>query len=304
MGNYQMMHKLGDAINIMVASRFKLAVLILCCGGFLLYLFLEQPQIQPVRESISGTGSTVVDLPWVGKTDARRFSLPLLAVVLGLVDGLNPCAMWVLAYLISLVLSLKDKSKIWTLVGTFVLASGILYFLFMTAWLNAFLFLGYLRQLTLAVGFFALWVGITDLYETWITRGRDPRCEVGDQKSKERTMNRIKKVVMAPVTFGSFIAIFALAFIINSIEFVCSAAIPAVFTHVLAISGLGALQRYAYILLYDFFFMLDDMVIFATAAFAASSSLGEKYARYTKPFGGLIMLALGIMLIFFPNLMR
>ncbi|GAI51516.1 unnamed protein product, partial [marine sediment metagenome] len=80
-----------------------------------------------------------VILPIIGKLRLSDYSLPSLAVILGLVDGFNPCALWVLAYLISLVITLKDKGKIWLLVGSFVFASGVLYFLFMTAWLNAFL---------------------------------------------------------------------------------------------------------------------------------------------------------------------
>jgi hypothetical protein len=212
--------------------------------------------------------------------------------------------MWVLVYLISLILSLRDRRKIWLLVGTFVAASGILYFLFMTAWLNAFLLLGYIRHLTLVIGFFALWVGLTDLYETIRRRGAEESCQIGDPESKQRTVSRIRKVVMAPLNFGSFLAVIGLAFLVNSIEFLCSAAIPAVFTHILSLRALGLVQYYFYILLYDFFFMLDDLVIFATAAFAATSSLGEKYGRYTRPFGGLIMLSLGLILIFFPTLLR
>ena len=76
--------------------------------------------------------STVIDIPIIGVIDAKDFSLPVLAIILGLIDGLNPCAMWVLVYLISLVITLKDRKKIWIIVGSFVLASGILYFLFMT----------------------------------------------------------------------------------------------------------------------------------------------------------------------------
>ena len=129
-------------------------------------------------------------------------------------------------------------------------------------------------------------------------------CEIGDDESKSRTRERIRRVVHAPLTAGSFLAIIALAFVVNSIEFLCSAAIPAVFTYLLSISPLTTLQHYLYILLYDFFFMLDDLVIFATAAFAATSALGEKYAAYTRPVGGLLMLTVGIVLIFFPDILR
>jgi hypothetical protein len=247
--------------------------------------------------------STIVDIPFIGEIDAKDFSLPALAVILGLVDGLNPCAMWVLVYLISLVLTLKDRRKIWLIVGSFVFASGVLYFLFMTAWLNAYLFMGYIRQLTLLIGFFALWVGTVDIYESIKNRGQ-PTCEVGNNETKSKTMARIKKVALSPLSVGSFFAIIVLAFVVNSIEFLCSAAIPAVFTYILSLSPLSTMQYYLYILLYDFFFMFDDLLIFSTAAFAATSALGEKYAVYTKPIGGVIMLTIGIVLIFFPTVLR
>lgn len=261
----------------------------------------ENGETTPVEEPL--TPSTIVEIPLLGEIDAREFSLPALAVILGLVDGLNPCAMWVLLYLISLILGLKDRKKIWLLVGSFVMASGILYFLFMTAWLNAFLFMGYVRPLTMIIGFFALWVGIVNIYESIRDKGK-AACEVGDSESKNRTMEKIRKVVLAPLSFGGLLAIISLAFVVNSIEFLCSAAVPAIYTHILSISPLNTVQYYLYILLYDFFFMLDDLIIFSVAAFAATSSLGERYAAYAKPISGIIMLTVGIVLTFFPTLLR
>ncbi|MCU0579740.1 MAG: hypothetical protein MUF69_09375, partial [Desulfobacterota bacterium] len=117
----------------------------------------EAPRSGP---AVPDDGATTVEIPFWGKLDVKGYSLFVLAVMLGLIDGFNPCAMWALVYLISLVVSLNDKWKIWLIVGTFVFSSGVWYFLFMSAWLNAFLFLGYLRPLTLAIGFMAVYVGI------------------------------------------------------------------------------------------------------------------------------------------------
>ena len=97
-----------------------------------------------------------ITLPIVGKIKPADYSLHSLAITLGLVDGFNPCAMWVLAYLISLIVTLKDRRKIWLIIGSFVSASGVLYFLFMTAWLNAFLLMGYFRPVTIAIGLVAI----------------------------------------------------------------------------------------------------------------------------------------------------
>jgi len=244
-----------------------------------------------------------IDLPLFGKINLKNYSLTALAIVLGLVDGFNPCAMWVLVYLIALVLELNERKRLWLIVGSFVLASGVLYFLFMTAWLNAFLVLGYVRVITIIIGLFALGAGVLGLKEYFETKGALV-CKVESEKEKINTMEKAKQLVSAPLTWATLAGIVALAFAVNAVEFVCSSAIPAVFTQVLALANLEWWQHYAYIALYDFFFMLDDLVIFALAVFTVSSEVGEKYAKQCKLIGGMLMLALGLMLLFAPNLLR
>ena len=124
------------------------------------------------------------------------------------------------------------------------------------------------------------------------------------EPGRPKPVSRIKRIVLAPVSLGGILAMIGLAFLVNSIEFLCSAAIPAVYTHVLAVSQLNTFQYYGYILIYVFFFMLDDLVIFTTAALAVTSTAGEKYVRFSKPLGGIVMLGLGVVLIFFPTLLR
>jgi hypothetical protein len=232
-------------------------------------------------------------LPIIGEIVPADYSLPVLAVILGLVDGFNPCAMWVLVYLISLIATLRDRKRIWLIVGSFVLASGVLYFLFMTAWLNAFLFIGYVKPVTVVIGLIALGGGILQIRGFIETKGAIV-CEVTDRK---KTMTRIQKIVSSPLTLGTIAGIIALAFLINSIEFVCSAAIPAIFTHVLSLASLSTFQYYGYILLYVAAFMLDDLIIFGSAAIAMTSGLGDRYAKYFRPVGAAILIILGVLLL-------
>lgn len=273
-------------------------------GAQLEQMIKEELNISNGQNVQNATLETIfVDLPVLGKIKPAQYSLPILAMVLGLVDGFNPCAMWVLVYLISIVISLKDRSKLWLIVGSFVAASGILYFLFMTAWLNAFLFIGYFRPVTIIVGLVALGGGILSLKEFLQNPAGTLECKVTDAQDRKKTIGSINALVAAPLTLATVAGIIALAFAVNSIEFVCSAAIPAVFTQVLALSNLSGLEYYFYILVYTLFFMLDDLVIFGLAAFAISSDAGQKYAGYCHVIGGLIMLFLGIMLLFFPSML-
>jgi hypothetical protein len=248
-------------------------------------------------------GEDGIVLPIIGKLVLSEYSLPVLAVILGIVDGFNPCALWVLLYLISLVMTLRDRRRIWLIVGSFVLASGVLYFLFMTAWLNVFLFIGYIRPVTVIIGLVALGGGILQIRELIKTKG-EIVCEVTSEESREKTMARMQKIVSSPITLGTIVGIVALAFAVNAIEFVCSAAVPAVFTQVLSLAGLTTFQYYGYILLYVFFFMLNNLVIFGAAAFALTSNLGVRYAKYARPIGAAILIILGALLLFAPDLLR
>ncbi|MBD1545065.1 glutaredoxin family protein [Roseibium aggregatum] len=244
-----------------------------------------------------------LDLPVIGEIDPFKLSLPALAVVLGVIDGFNPCAMWVLVYLISLIIGMKDRSRIYILIGTFLLASGVLYFLFMTAWLNVFLVLGYIHALTVIIGLAAIYFGALSL-EDFVRSGGQLVCAVGDMDTRQKTRLRIRHLVASPLGLMSFAGIVGLAFAVNSIEFICSSAMPALFTHVLSVADVSTPAYYLYILLYVLFFMLDDLAIFLAAAFAVDRFAGEKYAGFCKLAGGLLMIGLGGLLAFYPEVLR
>ena len=258
-------------------------------------LFTESDEQWLTRET--------VDLGWFGMIRTADYSLPVLTILFGLIDGFNPCAMWVLVYMLSLLAGLNEKKKVWILAGSFLAASAILYFLLMTAWLNVFLFLGYLRPLTIVIGCFAMGAGGLSVWEYWRDKG-EVSCKVVDPTSRKKTMNRIEQVMAAPVSLATLSAIIILAFVINSIEFACSAALPAIYTHILSLHHLATLRYYGYILLYVFFFMLDDLIIFTLAILALESRVGQRYAGYCKGVGGILLLVLGVIMVFWPELLR
>jgi hypothetical protein len=142
----------------------------------------------------------------------------------------------------------------------------------------------------------------------WKWKGLQTRgelvCKIGDAGSKKKTMGRIERIVDAPLTFFTVFSIIGLAFIVNSIEFACSAALPAIFTHTLALRQLPMLEYYWYILLYDVFFMLDDLAIFSLAVLALNTSVGNRYARHCRIVGGVILVILGGVMVFRPELLR
>jgi len=235
-----------------------------------------------------------------GEINLKGLSLPAIAVILGLVDGFNPCAMWVLVYLISVLLATKDRKRIWLIVGTFVFASGVLYFLFMTAWLNLFLLISFVSLVQVIIGVMAIAIGAYHLKEFFTKK--ELVCKVTPSKTKEKIMDKINAVANRAIVPATFLGIVVLAFTVNLFEFFCSAGIPAVFTKILTMSNLPAIQYYLYILLYDIFYMLDDILLFGGAAITLEMvDISSKYVRIASAIGGIVLLLLGIALIFFPQ---
>ena len=234
--------------------------------------------------------------------DLKNSSLLFAAIIIGLLDGFNPCAMWVLIYLITLVSNLNDRKKMWYIVGTFLLASGILYFFILAGWFNLFNFIGYSKWILYGVGGFALWMGVMSIVD-FIKSGGKLECDVGDLKSRQKTTSKIKDIINSPLTWGSFVAIVLLAFTINSIEFVCSAGLPALFTQILALSDVSVAMKYFYMFIYTLAFMFDDLIIFFLGLRAVDSDIMHKYSGLSKLIGGVIMIIIGIILLFFPSLL-
>ncbi|MET0514983.1 MAG: glutaredoxin, partial [Nitrospiraceae bacterium] len=109
--------------------------------------------------SLSRTADDRIEIPWLGPLSVRQIGLPAFTVLIGLLDGFNPCAMWVLLFLLSLLVNLRDRAKMALIAGTFVLMSGIVYFAFMTAWLNVFLLVGLSRVVQVTLGLVAVLIG-------------------------------------------------------------------------------------------------------------------------------------------------
>jgi hypothetical protein len=257
--------------------------------------------------ALAGGGSRrllpeVIDLPVIGAIQPQDLSLPALTVLLAAIDGFNPCAMWVLVFLIGLLLGLKDEKRMWLLGGAFLLATAIMYFAVMAAWLNLILLLGTVVWVRLAIGALAIGGGIWFLRDYWTNP--DAACQVTDSGRRQKIMAAFRSVVNNNQLVLSVAGIMALAVLVNFVELLCSAGIPAVYTQVLVLGNHSAAAHYLYLGLYIAVFMLDDIAIFATAMFALRvSGLTGGYARFSHLIGGIVLLAIGAILLLRPDLL-
>ena len=254
----------------------------------------------PPIKNFSGILSKNITVPFLGEIHLNKSLLPIFTVVMGILDGFNPCAMWVLIFLIGLLLDMKDKRKRWILGGVFIFVSGLVYYLFMLAWLNVILFLGFISWMRIVIGIVALLVGGYSLkeflYKEYAT------CKVAGSEHRKEIFQRIKTIIHENNFLLSLIGISILAFTVNLVELACSAGLPATYMQVLILNTLPSWQHYLYILLYIFFFMLDDLFVFLIAMVTLElTGLTNKYTKYSKLISGILMLALGFLLIFKPH---
>ena len=219
-----------------------------------------------------------VDVPLIGTVNINTISLPMFTVYIGLLDGLNPCSMWVLMFLLGLMVYARDRKKIIFLGTTFVVASGVIYFLFMTAWGNIFLVIGYSRFINIVLGVVAIIMGLLNI------KGR----------------YSFKKGVSLASVIGTII----LAVFVNFIELGCTVGLPAIYTRILSLKNLPPLQTYLYIAFYNVLYVLPlAVIVVAFAVTLGHIKFSDRFGKIFKLISGILMMLLGILLILFPGLL-
>jgi glutaredoxin len=246
---------------------------------------------------------SALELPWVGRVDAQALGLPLFTVLVGLLDGFNPCAMWVLVFLVSLLAGLEDRRRMALVAGTFVAVSGAAYFVFMLAWLNVFLALGVSRALEVGLGVVAVAIGAVHLKDGFAP-GVGPSLSIPDS-AKPGLYRRLRAVVRAERPLAALVGAAALAVVVNLVELGCTAGLPALYTRILTLRELPLWQYLGYLGLYNAAYVADDALVVGAAVLTLSRRrIQERGARVLQWVSGGVMLALGVLLLVAPGWLR
>lgn len=241
-----------------------------------------------------------VKVPLIGSINLKNVSLSTAALILGLIDGFNPCAMWVLLFLISMLIGMKDKKRMWIIGLTFLGSSAFIYMLIMMSWLNLVVSISTSILLRNIVAIVAVGSGLWNLYS--FIKHQDSGCSVVDAKKRKSVFERIKKFTKEKSLLLALIGTIALAFSVNIIELACSAGLPLVFTQLLSLNKITGLGAFFYVLLYTLFFLLDDLIVFFGAMRTMEvTGISTKYSKYSHLIGGILMIMIGLLLIFKPE---
>jgi hypothetical protein len=260
------------------------------------------PNPAPAAGSAAG-GAVRVRLPWLGEVDPQSLSLPVLTVVLASVDGFNPCAMWVLIFLVGLLLGLQDPVRRWMLGGIFLLTTALVYYGVIAAWLNVLLVLGLVAWLRIVVGVGAVAGGAYYAYQYF--QSGEALCRVASAAERQSVTARLRAAALEPRFFAAAAAIAMLAVGVNFVELLCSAGIPAVYTQVLVLTPMPAWQHHLWLALYVLVFLADDVAIFVAAMLTLKVTGGAgRYAHHAQLVGGVVLLVVGALLIGRPEWLR
>ena len=246
----------------------------------------------------AGAGETV-EVPLLGPVSVGELGLPAFTIVLGLLDGFNPCAMWVLLFVLSLLVNLHDRVKMAVIGGTFVLVSGIVYFAFMAAWLNLFLLVGISRLTQVLLGLIAAAVGALNVKD-FIAAGRGPSLAI-PVSARPAIYARVRAIMTAEHPGAALGGVIVLAILVNVVELLCTAGFPAIYTRILTLRELPVWQYYGYLALYNVAYVLDDGLMLALAIVTLTRrKLQARAGRWLKLVSGAVMLGLGAVLIARP----
>jgi glutaredoxin len=239
-------------------------------------------------------------VPLVGKLEPSRFSLPVLTVILGGLDSFNPCAFFVLLFLLSLLVHARSRGRMALIGGAFVFFSGLVYFLFMSAWLNVFLMAGRVALITTAAGAVALIMATINIKDFFaFKRGVSLTISEGAMKKLSRRMRGLLESASVPSAMAGAVA---LALAANTYELLCTAGFPMVFTRVLTLHDLSTWQYYAYIALYNVIYVVPlSAIVVVFVVTLGARKLSRWQGRKLKLVSGLMMLSLGLTLLIAPS---
>lgn len=246
------------------------------------------------------TTDNIYTIPILGKVEAKNASIILIAIILGFIDGFNPCAMWILLLLINMCISIKDKKKMLIVCLTFIITSGIIYFLSMLG-------IGFILDLTTIayirniIAILAIVLGIYNLY-TYIKTRKETGCHVVKKEKRKTIITKINNILNNKNTLLMFGGTIILATSVNLIEMACSLGFPTIFLEILSINNIHGFLKITYLLIYILFYLIDDIVVlFLSIKAFEAKGISTKYNKYVHLIGGIIMVLMGILLIFKPE---
>lgn len=297
--NSEMMNKVKEVFDI---SSEGVPVTIIGDEYYVGYSEAISSKIEnQIKKYIDLDSADKVKIPILGNVDMKKVSIPVVAIVLGFIDGFNPCAMWILLFLINMLFNIKSKKKRYLLGFTFLFISALVYFLSMLG-INFVLGVATINVIKYLIGVFIFFAGLYNFKKYLDIRNEEAGCRVVDDKKRKKLVSKMKKIMDSKNFILSLLGIITLAISVNLIELACSLGFPLIFTEILNINNIKGFTKILYLLIYILFYMLDDMIVFIVSMVTLEmTGITNKYNKLCTLVSSIIMIIMGLLLLFKPE---
>lgn len=255
------------------------------------------------QTNTSFSEQSIIKLPFLGEVELSKISLPVLTIIIAGIDGFNPCSFFVLLILLS-VLGHAHSRKTMLFIGSiFIFFSGLIYFAFMSAWLNLFLILGQIKEITIFAGIIALLIALINIKEFFFLK-KGVSLTIPD-KAKPRIYELARKILRESSRPAMITGTIILAFTANIYELLCTAGFPMVYTRTLTLNNISKYSYYIYLVFYNLIYVIPLMFIVIIFSISVGKrKLSEWQGRILKLISGIMMFYLGLILIINPDILN
>ncbi|MFP4512280.1 MAG: thioredoxin [Acidimicrobiales bacterium] len=263
---------------------------------------VRPPEEVPAPEGPSS--SSVVDVPLVGDMDLSGRSTLLATVLIALVDGFNPCSLWVLTVLLALVLHTGSRRRVVAVGGTFLVITTLIYGLFIVGVYSTLGLVSAMDGIRLVVAAFALTFGLVSIKDfLWFKKG--PSLTISDEH-KPGIYRRVRGLARPGMGLPAALAgTVVLAGGIALIELPCTAGFPVIWSDLMRSADVSGAGFGSLLGVYLSIYLLDELVVFAAAVFTMrATKLQERHGRALKLVGGMVMVVIAVAIVFVPDAME
>jgi len=247
----------------------------------------------------------VIDLPIFGEIHVEELSLPVLTFLIGFVDGFNPCSLWLITFLLSIVIYTGSRKKVLAVGLTFLTVTATIYGLFILGVFTIFTYIAHLFWIRLIVGLFALTFAIVNIKDFfWYKKGISFTIP---ERFKPRIIKNIRGVMTHDNTLVMMGATAIMAAGVALMELPCTAGFPVIWTGIIAERGIQMMTGafIGLLLIYLLIYLLVELGIFGSMVLTMrKTKLEEKHGRSLKLLGGMLMLFLALAIISNPEILE
>lgn len=261
------------------------------------------PAGKPAESGAAPPGrSSTVDVPLVGDVEVSSESLVFSTLVIGFVDGVNPCSLWVISVLLAIVVRTGSRRRVFAIGTTFLLVTALMYAVYMAGIYSAMSVVGHLGAIQVVVAVVAGLFGIVSVKDYFAFK-KGISFTIKDS-SKPGIYKRMRAAAGQERLLPALAATIALAVGVSLLETPCTAGFPVLWTGLLEANEVGAAQAVGLFGLYMLPFLVDELIVFTVAVVTLrASKLQERHGRLLKLVAGTMMLALAVTVLVSPEAM-